>query len=106
MIFALLTFGLAALFSLVLPLSVVFMRDAVKRQRQGYIRILDKMFGPPVDPPPPKQESPAEGIVAGFEFVKSKYFMQQSDYDLRVPGGFAGVDDPATDNVSAIKNNL
>lgn len=75
MIFASLTFGLAALFSLVLPLSVVFMRDTVKRQRQGYIRILQNMFETRASALAPEQESPAAGIVAGLEFMKFKYFM-------------------------------
>lgn len=77
MVFASLTFGLAALFSLVLPLSVVFMRDTVKRQRQGYIRILQEMFETSAGALAPERESPAAGIIAGLEFMKFKYFMQR-----------------------------
>jgi hypothetical protein len=37
-------FGLAMLFSLVLPISIIFMRHVTKRQRQAYIRELEHVL--------------------------------------------------------------
>jgi hypothetical protein len=65
-----LVLGLATLFSFVLPVAIVFMRDVVKRQRQGCIRELTTLLGP-------AGNEPGFGIIPSIEFVKFKYFLDQ-----------------------------
>jgi hypothetical protein len=60
-------FSLSAALSFLLPVSIIAVRQTVKRQRQGVIRDLEKVF-----------EGKAEQIIPSFEFVKFKYFVDHS----------------------------
>lgn len=67
---------LSGIFSVVLPFSILCMRDTVKRQRQLYIRELETVLHGP-----PDCERNAR-IIPSIEFVKFKYFLNH-------PSGFA-----------------
>jgi hypothetical protein len=60
-------FSLSAALSFLLPVAIIAVRQTVKRQRQGVIRDLEKVF-----------EAKAEQIIPSFEFVKFKYFVDHS----------------------------